>query len=112
MMSVAQGANQSYYVQAELALGQREGALLLGPATLVVEFAIAVHAPTDHQLQAYQPRECGDRASVVVGDPQLPLADRAVIVHGFQPELGGGFGTALVPWHRDFLLHRGRLPRS
>jgi hypothetical protein len=53
MMSVAQSANQSYDVQAELALGQREGALLLGSATLVVELAFRVHAPTNHQPQAH-----------------------------------------------------------
>ena len=72
MLGVAQSANQGDDVQAELALGQRESALLLGSARLVVELAILVDAAADHQPQSHQPRERGDGASVVVGDPQLP----------------------------------------
>lgn len=101
--------NEGYYVEAELTLGQRESALLLGPARLLVEIALWVHAATDHQSQAHQPRERGDGASVVVSDPQLLCTDQATVAEGFEPQFGGGFWTALVSCHRDFSRRRGRL---
>jgi hypothetical protein len=49
VLDMAQSTYEGDDVQAELALGQREGALLFGPARALVEFALGVNAPTDHQ---------------------------------------------------------------
>jgi len=103
MLGVAQSANQSYDVQSKLALGQRESAFLLGPLRLTVDLALRVHAATHHQPQTHQPFEGGDGAGVVVSDPQLPLAPSTAITERFEPDLGGGFGTALIPCHRGLL---------
>ena len=49
VLGMAQSTYEGDDVQAELALGQREGTLLLGPARALVELALRVDAPTDHQ---------------------------------------------------------------
>jgi hypothetical protein len=79
MMSVAQGSNQRDDIEAELALGQSESALLLGSARLLVEFALRVDAAADHQSQAHQSFKGGDGTDVVVSDPELPLASSTEI---------------------------------
>jgi hypothetical protein len=75
MMSVAQSTHQRYDIQAELALGQREGALLLGPARFLVECALPVHAATDDQPETHRSFQRADGAGAVIGDPH-PLAAR------------------------------------
>src|SRR5215210_5816 len=109
MVSVTQGANQGDHVQPELALRQGESAFLLGSASFVVELALRVDAPTNHQPQTHQPAERGDGAEAVVGHPQLPLADRAVVVERLEPHFGGGLGTALVSCHGSFSRRRGNV---
>jgi hypothetical protein len=102
MLGVAQSAHQRYDIQAELALGKREGALLLGPARFLVECALPVHAATDDQPEAHGSFQRGDGAGAVIGDP-YPLAARfAQIAQGLEPDLGGGFGAALVPCYGFF----------
>jgi hypothetical protein len=102
MVSVAKSANQGDHVQSKLALGQCKSAFLLRSASLVVEFALAVEAPTNHQPKTHHSAERGDGAEAVVGYPQPPHADRAVVVERFEPQFGGGLRTALVPGHGSF----------
>jgi hypothetical protein len=110
MVSVTQGANQADHLQPELALGQCESAFLLGSASLVVELALAVDAPTNHQPQTHHSGERGDGADAVVGHPQLPLAARAVVVERFEPQFGSGLGTGLNPGHGSFSVVGERRP--
>jgi hypothetical protein len=87
MLDMAQSAYQCDDVEAELALGQSEGAFLLRAVREEVKFASAVHAAADDEPETHQPPERGDGAGAVVGDPRALAARLAEIVQGLEPQL-------------------------
>jgi hypothetical protein len=38
----------------------------------------------------------------VISDPRFLAAGLAQVVERFEPDLGGGLGTALISWHEGF----------
>jgi len=101
VLGVAQSAHQGDHVQAELALGKRESAFLLGSARLVVELAIPVHAAANNQPEAHQPRERGNGSRAMVGDPRLLAAGAAAIFERFEPQFGGCWWAGPVSCHKS-----------
>lgn len=96
MVNVAQGADQGDHVEPELYLRQRKGSFFLRLVRVAVEFAFGIDAAADDQPQPQRPIKGCDGSAAMVGDPQPPSASSAELIEGFEPDLGGGFGTRMV----------------
>jgi hypothetical protein len=81
VVAMTQGSNKRNDVEAELVLGQRQGALSLGPIRPVVARTGGALAAADLQVQAHGARERHQGAAVLVADPHRAAAGRAEATH-------------------------------
>lgn len=76
VVGVVQGVDQRDDIEAEPALGQREGAFLLGLVRAAVEIAPGIHAAVDDQPQSQRSIEHSDGSAAMVATHSLPAHPR------------------------------------